>query len=81
MARETVFIVQSFCSGRGGFPKAEQAVPCKSADAARRMAERLSATKLGVIAFSTSGDAELGDFDDQPVVLFKAGQLPATFDD
>ena len=81
MARETVFIVQSFCAGRGKSLKAEQAVPCKSADAARRMAERLSATKLGVVAFSNSGDAELGDFDDQPIILFKAGELPATFDD
>jgi hypothetical protein len=81
MARETVFIVQSFGQGRGRSLKADQAVPCKSADAARRMAERLSATKLGVVAFSTSGDAELGEFDDQPVILFKAGQLPATFED
>lgn len=81
MARETVFIVQSFGPGRGKSLKPDQAVPCKSADAARRMAERLAATKLGVVAFSTSGDAELGDFDDQPVILFKAGQLPATFED
>lgn len=81
MARETVFIVQSFCTGRGKNLKAEQAVPCNSADAARRMAERLSATKLGVIAFANSGDAELGEFDDRPVILFKAGQLPASFDD
>jgi hypothetical protein len=81
MARETVFIVQSFGQGRGKSLKADQTVPCKSADAARRMAERLSATKLGVVAFSTSGDAELGEFDDQPVILFRAGELPATFDD
>jgi len=51
MARETVFIVQSFGPGRGKSLKADQAVPCKSADAARRMAERLAATKLGVVAF------------------------------
>jgi hypothetical protein len=81
MARETVFIVQSFGQGRGKSLKADQTVPCKSADTARRMAERLSATKLGVVAFSTSGDAELGEFDDQPVILFRAGELPATFDD
>jgi hypothetical protein len=81
MARETVFVVQSFGPGRGKALKADQAVPCKSADAARRMAERLSETKLGVVAFSTSGDAELGEFDDQPTILFKAGQLPATFED
>jgi hypothetical protein len=44
------------------------------------MAEKLAATKLGVVAFSTSGDPELGEFDDQPTILFKAGQLPDTFD-
>ena len=81
MARETVFVVQSFSKGRGAGLKADQAVPCKSGEAARRMAERLSATKLGVVAFSTSGDAELGEFDDQPTILFKAGQLPAVFED
>ena len=81
MARETVFVVQSFSAGRGRNLKADQAVPCKSDEAARRMAERLSTTKLGVVAFSTSGDAELGEFDDQPTILFKAGQLPAAFED
>jgi hypothetical protein len=81
MARETAFIVQSFEQGRGKALKAGTQVPCKSADAARRMAERLAATKLGVVAFSTSGDTELGDFDDQPTIIFRAGQLPPAFDD
>jgi len=81
VARETVYIVQSFGPGRGKALRAEPPVPCKSADAARRMAERLALTKLGVVAFSSSGDAELGDFDDQPTILFKAGELPATFDE
>jgi hypothetical protein len=79
MARETAFIVQSFDIGRGSALKADRQIPCKSADAARRMAERLAATKLGVVAFSTSGDAELGEFDDQPTILFKAGRLPDAF--
>jgi hypothetical protein len=81
MARETVFVVQSFIAGRGRSLKADQPVSCKSAEAARRMAERLAATKLGAVAFSMSGDAELGDFDDQPTILFRSGQLPASFDD
>jgi len=81
MARETAFIVQSFDQGRGKALKADKQVPCKSADAARRMAERLATTKLGVVAFSMSGDTELGDFDDQPTIIFRAGQLPAAFDD
>ena len=66
--------------GRGAALKADRQIPCKSAEAARRMAERLAATKLAVVAFSTSGDAELGEFDDQPTILFKAGQLPDTFE-
>jgi hypothetical protein len=81
MARETTFIVQSFDAGRGEAFRADKQVPCKSADSARRMAERLAATKFGVVAFSTSGDAELGEFDDRPTIFFRAGQIPAAFDD
>jgi hypothetical protein len=80
MARETTYIVQSFVQGRGAALKADRQVPCKSADTARRMAERLAETKLGVVAFSASGDAELGEFDDQPTILFKAGRLPDAFE-
>jgi hypothetical protein len=80
MARETVHIVQSFIAGRGNRLKADQPVPCKTAEAARRMAERLAQTKLGVIAFSSSGDPELGEYDDEPVVIFKAGRLPEQFE-
>ena len=81
MARETVFMVQAYIAGRGNGLKADHPIPCKSADAARRMAERLAQTKLGVIALSTSGDQELGDYDDEPTLLFKAGRLPAQFED
>ena len=66
--------------GRGTALKADRQIACKSADAARRMAEKLAATKLGVVAFSASGDAELGEFDDHPTILFKAGQLPDAFE-
>ncbi len=66
---------------RGSGLKAEKAVPCKSADAARRMAERMAETKLGVVAFSTTGDAETGDYDEQPTILFKAGRLSAQFEE
>ena len=80
MARETTYVVQSFAAGRGTALKADRPIPCKSADAARRMAEKLAAAKLGVVAFSSSGDAELGEFDDQPTILFKAGQVPDAFE-
>jgi hypothetical protein len=81
MARETTFIVQSFELGRDEALKADKQVPCKSADSARRMAEQLAAAKLGVVAFSTSGDVELGEFDDRPTIFFRSGQIPAAFDD
>ncbi len=41
----------------------------------------MAAGKLGVVAYSTAGDAETGDYDDQPVILFKSGRLPAPFDE
>ncbi len=81
MARETTYIVQAYNAGRGNRLKAEAPVPCKSAEAARRTAERLALTKLGVVAFSSSGDQELGEYDDEPVIIFKSGRLPQQFED
>jgi hypothetical protein len=34
-----------------------------------------------VVAFSISADTELGDYDERPTVLFRAGRLPAPFDE
>lgn len=79
MARETIHIVQSFVSGKGGL-RPEPAVQFPSAERARREAEKLASTKLGVVAFSTGGDAETGDFDEQPAILFRAGRLPEQFE-
>ena len=79
MTRETIYVVQSFNAGKGRSLKADVPIPCRSAEAARRTAERLAPAKAGVVAFSTAGDAELGDYDDEPTITFKAGQLPAHF--
>lgn len=81
MARETVHLVQAFVAGRGQALRAEPAVACRTAEDARRKAERLSPLRLGVVAFSASADTELGDYDDNPVLLFKAGRLPPPFDE
>ena len=81
MARETAFIVQAYDLKGGKTLKPDKPVVCKSADAACRMAERLVPARAGVVAFSASGDAELGEFDDQPVVLFKAGRLLPPYDE
>jgi len=81
MARLTSYFVQSFVAGRGTSLKADKPMACKSTDEARRKAERIAPTKLGVVAYSTTGDAELGDYDDEPVYIFKYGRLPAQFED
>jgi hypothetical protein len=80
MTTETTFLVQAFSGGKGRHLKASTPVPCRSADGARRTAERLSSSHLGVVAFSVTSDPETGDYDDQPTVFFRAGQLPSEFD-
>ena len=80
MARETIHIVQAFSIGKGNRLRPDTPVPCNSAVGGRRMAERLALTKAGVVAFSNSGDQELGEFDDTPIIIFKAGQLPEQFE-
>jgi len=76
MARETVHILQTYVAGRGKSLKAEPQVGCKSAEDARRKAERLAPLRLGALAFSMTVDVEMGDYDESPVILFKSGQLP-----
>lgn len=81
MVKETVHLVQAFVAGRGKALKAEPAFACRTAEDARRKAERLSPLRLGVVAFSSSADPELGDYDETPLILFKSGQLPPPFDE
>lgn len=45
------------------------------AEHAVRLAERLAATKVGVVAFSRSGDLATGEFEDA-TLLFMSGDLP-----
>jgi hypothetical protein len=79
MARETIYVVQAFKAGKGQSLKADTAISCKSAEGARRTAERLVNTRVGVVAFSSTGDAETGDYDDEPAVFFRSGRLPEAF--
>ncbi len=80
MARETIYFVQAFNAGRGGNLKADAPIACKTETSAIRTAERLAQNKLGVVAFSSSGDPEMGDYDDEPTVIFRQGQFPSGFD-
>ena len=81
MARETVFLVQSFRAGKGTRLTPDTPVRCRSEDVAMRKAEALATTKAGVVAFSTWGDAEAGDYDEEPTIIFRTGRLPAAFED
>jgi hypothetical protein len=77
MSRETVFILQTYVAGRGKALKAEPQVGCPSAAKATRRAERLAPLRIGVVAFAASADIEMGDYDENPVILYRAGMLPA----
>jgi hypothetical protein len=80
MTRATIYLVQGFTAGKGEGLKGDAPIACKSAEGARRTAEKLAASKVGVVAFSSSGDAEAGDYDDEPTVILRIGRLPAAFD-
>jgi hypothetical protein len=80
MARETSYFVQAFNAGKGGELKGDAPIACKSASGAVRTAERLALSKLGVVAFSSTGDPEMCDYDDEPTVIFRNGQFPSAFD-
>lgn len=81
MATETLYILQSYVAGRGKALRAEPPVSCKTADEAIRRAGRLAPARLGVVAFAVTADVEVGDYDDNPVILFRSGELPSTFDE
>lgn len=71
----TKYAVQSFRL-KGRSLVADQQQPARSAEAAIATAERISATRDGVIAFSQDVDVET-DCYDEPVILFRKGTLPA----
>jgi hypothetical protein len=81
MARKTLFLVQAFKSGKGTRLTPDAPLQCRSEEVARRKAETLVSSRAGVVAFSTSGDVELGEYDDEPTIIFKAGRLPAAFEE
>jgi hypothetical protein len=80
MARVTVYLVQAFVAGRGGSLGPEAAIPCNSEEGARGTDERLASSKIGVVALSSSGDAETGDYDDEPLVILRIGRPTPAFE-
>src|ERR1700681_4557548 len=80
MTWDTTFLVRAFNDSKGGRLKPSPPVACKSADGARRTAKLLSLSHLGVVAYSITSDLQAGDYDDQPIIFYRAGQLPLEFD-
>jgi hypothetical protein len=79
-AIQATYFVQSFNAGKGGNLKADAPIACKTATRVVRTAERLAMSKLGVVALSSTGDPEMGDYDEEPTIIFRNGQFPSAFD-
>ena len=71
----TYFVVQSFARGNKGSISADAPIEARSRDQAQRLAERLSASKAGVVAFSRTGDPTTGDYEDA-VIICLYGTVP-----
>jgi hypothetical protein len=80
MTRQATFLVQAFNDSKGGRLKPSAPIACKSADGARHTAEQRSLSHTGVVAYSITSDSETEDYDDQPTIFYRAGQLPVEFD-
>jgi len=61
MASHTLHVVQAFEERDGGIAPIQPKV-CPSAGSARALAARLSQNYVGVIAWSRTGDPDLGDW-------------------
>ncbi len=66
-------VVQTFVETDEGLV-AEEPIECQSAGEARMKAQLWAPRKAGVIAWSKSGDLDTGNWEDDPVVLFRTGK-------
>lgn len=73
MSRITIYAFQTFVETDDGLV-AEEPKECQSAGEARMKAQMLAPRKAGVVAWAKSGDPDSGEWDDDPVILFKAGK-------
>lgn len=79
MSPQTQFLVQAFNATKGDHLKPDRPIVCRSAEGARRIAQRLALSKAGVVAFSITSDDETGDYDEEPTVFYREGQIPDEF--
>ena len=78
-ASETLHLVQTFRK-EGRALKADPQQRFRTPEGAVATAKRLSERKAGVVAYSIEVDNE-ADFASEPVVLFRAGQVPGEMQD
>ena len=76
MGNVTYYVAMGFERDEEGELVALDPVESHSSSAAISRARSLAATKAGAIAFSRTGDPEIGEFADA-VVLWKSGEVPA----
>lgn len=79
MASTTYYAVQPFENARSGRSKVLQPIVANNGPDAVRKAERLAKEKGGAIAFSRTGDDDIGDFD-EPQILGRFGDVPREFE-
>ena len=79
MSPQTQFLVQAFNAAKGDQLKPDRPIVCRSAEGARRTAQRLALSKAGVVAFSITSDDETGDYDEEPAVFYREGRIPDEF--
>jgi hypothetical protein len=75
MASVTYYVAMAFERNAEGDLVALDPVESQTHSAAVARARSLAQTKAGAIAFSRTGDPDIGEFADA-VVLFKAGEVP-----
>lgn len=69
------FVVQSFTRGSKGGLRPDVPIQANNTSHARRMAERLAATKALVVAFMRTGDPKTGEFEEAQFIA-ALGDVP-----
>ncbi len=75
MPNVTYYVALAFAPGEDGTPAPKEGVECPSARAAVARAKSISAVEGGAVAFSRSGDPEVGEFAPAEI-LGRFGEVP-----
>lgn len=76
MASVTYYAVLPFVRDEDGNLCPDEAVECQSPAGAASRARALAVTKAGAVAFSRTGDPDIGDFSDA-VIIVRVGDVPS----